>query len=57
MEPITIYLILSLIINLILFQLYRVQKRLEQLHEQIIKKQEKLIQLLKRVDEIKKPTE
>jgi cell division protein FtsL len=56
MGTITIYLILSLIVNLIFFILYRKQKELEQLNEQIIKKQEEQINLLKRVDELKKET-
>jgi preprotein translocase subunit YajC len=56
METTTIYLILSLIVNLIFFLLYREQKEREQLQEQIIKKQEKQIQLLEKMDDLKKQT-
>jgi len=54
MGTITIYLILSIIVNLIFFLLYREQKEREQLQSQIIKNQKKQIELLKRLDELKK---
>jgi hypothetical protein len=54
MGTITIYLILSLIVNLILFLLYREQKGREQLQEQIIKNQKRQIELYKKMDDLKK---
>ena len=53
MEPITIYLILSITVNILLLLLYHRQKELEQLHKQIIKSQKKQIELLNKIAELK----
>ena len=57
MEPTTIYLILSITINILFFLLFRKQESLEQLYKQIVKEQEKQIKLLKELNESKKKTE
>ena len=56
MESTTIYLILSLIINFLLWLLYRRQKELEKLQDQIIKEQEKQLELLNKIAELKQET-